>query len=51
MKQTNPPASWLQNVRKDLVEEYTALHQPEKAAKVRALLAGMGDEALDASRK
>ena len=39
MKQTSPPATWLQNARKDLVEEYNALHQPEKAAKFQAELA------------
>jgi len=39
MKQTNPPATWLQNARKDLAEEYSALHQPEKAAKFQAELA------------
>jgi serine/threonine protein kinase/tetratricopeptide (TPR) repeat protein len=38
MKQTSPPATWLQNARKDLVEEYNALHQPEKAAKFQAEL-------------
>jgi serine/threonine-protein kinase len=39
MKQTSPPATWLQNARKDLVEECQALHQPEKAAKFQAELA------------
>jgi eukaryotic-like serine/threonine-protein kinase len=38
MKQPSPPATWLQNARKDLVEEYQALHQPEKAAKFQAEL-------------
>jgi len=38
-KQTNPPANWLQNARKDLAEEYDALHQPDKAAKFQAELA------------
>jgi serine/threonine protein kinase/Tfp pilus assembly protein PilF len=38
-KQTNPPATWLQNARKDLAEEYSALHQPENAAKFQAELA------------
>jgi hypothetical protein len=49
-KQTNPPANWLQNARKDLVEEYGALHQPEKAAKFQAELAA-ADKALNASNK
>lgn len=31
-KQKNPPQSWLQGARKDLVEEYTKLNQPQKAA-------------------
>jgi serine/threonine protein kinase/Flp pilus assembly protein TadD len=38
IKQTTPPANWLQNARKDLVEEYSALNQPEKAAKFQAEL-------------
>jgi eukaryotic-like serine/threonine-protein kinase len=51
MKQTNPPANWLQNVRKDLVEEYGALHQSEKAAKFQAELADTESKTLNASRK
>jgi serine/threonine-protein kinase len=51
MKQTNPPANWLQNSRKDLVEEYGALHEPEKAAKFQAELAGADSKALAASNK
>jgi serine/threonine protein kinase/Tfp pilus assembly protein PilF len=51
MKQTNPPANWLQNVRKDLVEEYGALHQPEQAAKFQAELADAQSKALSASNK
>jgi serine/threonine-protein kinase len=50
MKQTNPPANWLQNARKDLVEEYSALRQPEKAAKFQAEMAA-ADKALNASNK
>jgi eukaryotic-like serine/threonine-protein kinase len=37
VKQTN--ANWLARARQDLVEEYTALNQPEKAAKIRAEIA------------
>jgi serine/threonine-protein kinase len=37
-KQTNPPANWLQKARQDLVEEYDALHQSERAARFRAEL-------------
>jgi serine/threonine-protein kinase len=51
MKGTNPPVNWLQNARKDLVEEYEALHQPEKAAKFQAELADTEDKALNASKK
>jgi serine/threonine-protein kinase len=38
-KQETPPALWMQNVRNDLIEEYDALQQPDKAAKIRAELA------------
>jgi len=34
--QMDPKVSWLMNARKDLVEEYDALKQPEQAAKFRA---------------
>jgi len=34
--QTSPSVSWLQAARKDLVEEYTALHEPDSAARYRA---------------
>jgi len=51
MKQTNPPATWLQNARKDLAEEYSALHQPEKAAKFQAELAAADTKAPNASTK
>jgi eukaryotic-like serine/threonine-protein kinase len=50
MKQSNPPANWLQNARKDLVEEYGALHQPDKAAKFEAELTD-ADKPLSASKK
>ncbi len=40
MKQTTPPARWVRVARNDLVAEYDALNQTEKAAKVRAQLAG-----------
>jgi hypothetical protein len=39
MKQSSPPAKWLQYAREDLVAVYDALHQPEKAAKFRAEIA------------
>jgi serine/threonine protein kinase/Flp pilus assembly protein TadD len=51
MKQSSPPGNWLGNVRKDLVEEYGAMHQPEKAAKFQAELADAQSKALSASNK
>ena len=51
MKQSSPPANWLENARKDLVTEYGALHQPEKAAKFQAELADAQSKALSASNK
>jgi len=50
-KQTDPPATWLQNARKDLVEEYQAMHEPEKAAKFQAEPAAIEGKALAASNK
>jgi eukaryotic-like serine/threonine-protein kinase len=50
-KQTSPPATWLQNARKDLVDEYQAMHEPDKAAKFQAELAAGNDKALAASNK
>ena len=40
MKQTNPPANWLNKARTDLEEEYDALNKPEQAGKFRAELPG-----------
>jgi serine/threonine-protein kinase len=37
-KQMNPSVSWLQNARKDLIEEYDALMRPDEAAHFRAEL-------------
>jgi serine/threonine protein kinase/tetratricopeptide (TPR) repeat protein len=39
LKQTNPPAAWLNNARTDLAEEYDGLKKPDQAAKFRAELA------------
>jgi hypothetical protein len=50
IKKTNPPANWLENARKDLVEEYSALHEPEEAAKFQAELAS-ASKPLSASNK
>ncbi len=50
-KQTSPPAIWLHNARKDLVEEYSALRHPEKAARFQSELAATDDKTLDASKK
>lgn len=38
-KQASPSVSWLQFARKDLAEEYDALHRPDEAAKFRTELA------------
>src|SRR5580704_9921969 len=38
-KQANPSVSWLKSARQDLITEYEALHQPEKAAKFQGHLA------------
>jgi eukaryotic-like serine/threonine-protein kinase len=38
-KQMDPKVSWLVNARKDLVEEYEAMNQPEQAAKFRTEIA------------
>jgi serine/threonine protein kinase/tetratricopeptide (TPR) repeat protein len=38
-KQMNPTVGWLQNARKDLIEAYDALNQPDKAQRFRADLA------------
>lgn len=35
-KQTSPNANWVLRARQDLLQEYGALNQPQKAAKVRA---------------
>jgi serine/threonine-protein kinase len=35
-KKMDPKVSWLVNARKDLIDEYDALHKPEEAAKFRA---------------
>jgi serine/threonine-protein kinase len=40
MKQSTPPARWVQTVRNDLLTEYDAMDQSEKAAKIRTELAG-----------
>jgi serine/threonine-protein kinase len=38
MKQSTPPARWVQTARNDLLSEYDAMDQSEKAAKIRAEL-------------
>jgi serine/threonine protein kinase/tetratricopeptide (TPR) repeat protein len=38
-KQANPSVSWLKSARQDLITEYEALHQPEKAKRFQGLLA------------
>ena len=40
MKQSTPPARWVETARNDLLAEYNAMDQSEKAAKIRAELGG-----------
>jgi serine/threonine protein kinase/tetratricopeptide (TPR) repeat protein len=40
MKQSTPPARWVETARNDLLAEYDAMDQSEKAAKIRAELGG-----------
>jgi serine/threonine-protein kinase len=35
-QQKEPPPSWIQNARKDLIEEYTGLKEPQKVAELQA---------------
>jgi serine/threonine protein kinase/tetratricopeptide (TPR) repeat protein len=48
--QMDPKVSWLVKTRQDLVEEYVALHQPEKAAQFQIEVAD-AEKPLDASKK
>jgi eukaryotic-like serine/threonine-protein kinase len=51
-KQTSPTVSWLKSAREDLVAEYDALDQPEKAKQFRAELAATaGDKVTAVARK
>jgi eukaryotic-like serine/threonine-protein kinase len=49
--QMDPKVSWLVNARKDLVEEYDGLKQPEQAAKFRAEIAANEAKPPDISAK
>jgi eukaryotic-like serine/threonine-protein kinase len=49
--QMDPKVGWLQATRKDLAEEYDALHQPEKAARFKAEFAALDAKPADASAK
>jgi serine/threonine protein kinase/tetratricopeptide (TPR) repeat protein len=49
--QMDPKVSWLVNARKDLVEEYAGLKQPEQAAKFRAEIVANQTRAPDISAK
>ncbi len=51
IKQTSPSISWLNTARQDLVDEYTALHQPENSARFRAELAATHPDTLFAARR
>ncbi|OJV39976.1 MAG: hypothetical protein BGO25_09260 [Acidobacteriales bacterium 59-55] len=35
-KQNDPPSSWIQNARKDLIEEYSGLKEPQKVLELQA---------------
>src|SRR5271167_4119495 len=51
VSQMDPKVSWLKNARKDLVEEYDGMKQPEQAAKFRAEIAANETKAPDISAK
>ncbi len=51
IKQMSPGASWLVNARKDLVEEYDALKQPQQAAEFRAELTAAEPRPANTSTK
>jgi serine/threonine-protein kinase len=50
-KQMNPGARWLVSVRKDLIEEYTALKQIDNAERFRDELTSLDVKALNSSGK
>jgi eukaryotic-like serine/threonine-protein kinase len=49
--QMDPKVSWLTNARKDLVEEYEALNQPDEAAKFRTEIAAVETKTPEVSAK
>ena len=49
--QMDPKVSWLKNARKDLVEEYDGMKQPEQAARFRAEIAANETKTPDISAK
>jgi eukaryotic-like serine/threonine-protein kinase len=52
VKKMDPQVSWLVNARKDLIEEYDALHRPDDAAKFRAEIASAVEKSgADAAAK
>lgn len=51
IKQMDPKVSWLVSARKDLVEEYDALKQPEKAAGFRSQLADAPEKSPQVASK
>src|SRR5947208_2733877 len=50
-KRTDRGVSWLVDARKDLVEAYDSLKQPEKAARFRAELADTAGKAANAAKR
>ncbi len=51
IKQTSPSTSFVRAARKDLVADFEALNQPEKAAKLRAELAAAENASANVSAK
>jgi serine/threonine protein kinase/tetratricopeptide (TPR) repeat protein len=51
IKQMDPKVSWLVSARKDLVEEYDALKQPDKAAGFRAELTATAEKPSERASK
>lgn len=51
VKQMDVKVTWLVNARKDLVQEYDALKQPEEAGKFRAEAAALDSKSSDSAKK
>jgi len=51
ISQMDPKVSWLKSARQDLVEEYSALNQPDQAAKFRAEIAALDAKPTQVANK